>query len=304
MKHFLSLQEWPRQALLNLLEEASGLKRGYGRDVSQSLSGKMLALIFERPSLRTRISFEVAMQQLGGSALYLTASEIGLGKRESLADLVRALGQYVHGIVARVFDHHRLLEIARYAPVPVINGLTRYCHPCQAVADVLTLHEEFGSVRGLKLAYLGHSNQDVARSLAFAAAQFGFQLILASPPAYRLDGKSIEAARALGSEDTITVLRDSLAAVAQADALYTDVWINDGTDPLEAEKRLQIFRPFQLNEQLLSQAQAHAVVMHCMPVHRGREMTDGVADGSRSRLLEQAANRLHAQKAILLRLLG
>jgi ornithine carbamoyltransferase len=303
MRHFLGLMDWSSAALRDLLERAVVLKQRRGD--SPWLQGKTLAMIFERPSLRTRVSFEVAMQQLGGRSLYLKSDEIGWGERESIADIASVLGVYAHGIVARINDYSNLVQMAQSSPIPVINGLTQYNHPCQAMADAMTLYEQFGQFNGLKLAYLGRSNQDVARSLLFAAAKFGFQLIISSPPGYALDEESLAQARSIAGEPVVQRIDDPAAAVRSADAIYTDVWISTGTTgAIEAGYRVQALAPYQVNSAILAAAPRHAIVMHCMPAHRGQEITDVVADGKQSRLLQQAENRLHIHKAILLDLLS
>jgi ornithine carbamoyltransferase len=306
MQHFLSLTDWSSGELTHLLEQAVVLKQSHqtGGD-APVLRGKTLAMIFERPSLRTRVSFEMAMHQLGGHALYLKADEVGLAERESIADVARVLGYYVHAVLVRMNDYDALRQMAQFSTIPIINGLTRYNHPCQAMADALTLYEEFGRLQGLTVAYMGRSNQDVARSLLFAAAKFGFQLIISSPAGYTLDEESLDLARSIGGAKVVQRIDDPYAAVRSADAIYTDVWISTGTtEAIEAGYRAQVLAPYQVNPALLAYAPAHTVVLHCMPAHRQQEITDSVADGQQSRLFQQAENRLHVQKAILLRLLS
>lgn len=303
MEHFLSIADWSSKDLMRLIDEAVFLKREYRTGGNRHvLAGKTLALVFQKPSLRTRVSFELAMHHVGGYAFYLSPNEIGLGKRESIADVARVLGGYVHGVMARVFDHDHVLQLAQWSPVPIINGLSDYNHPCQGMADVLTIYEEFGHLDGLKVAYLGDSN-NVTRSLLFAAARFGFQLIVSAPAGYNLDASSLEKARAIGGNDVVKEIGDPAEAVQGVDVIYTDTWTSMGQEE-EAEARRKIFPPYQVNEALLAKAPAHAIVMHCLPAHRGEEITDAVADGPQSRLFPQAENRLHAQKAILVRLLG
>jgi ornithine carbamoyltransferase len=258
-------------------------------------------MVFQKPSLRTRVSFEMAMQHVGGYALFISPTEIGLGKRESIADIARVLGGYVHGIMARVFDHAHVTELAKWSPVPVINGLSDYNHPCQAMADVLTIYEEFGQLRGLKLAYVGDSN-NVARSLLFAGVRFGFQLVASSPKGYELTPEVVARARGMAGPEVVALTPDPHEAVRGADVIYTDTWTSMGQEE-EAEQRRKIFPPYQVNQKLLAEAPAHAIVMHCLPAHRGEEITDEVADGPQSRLFQQAENRLHAQKSILVQLL-
>ncbi|MGK7929711.1 MAG: ornithine carbamoyltransferase [Spirulina sp.] len=305
MQHFLSLLDWSAGTLTQLIDRALALKQEFvlGEN-SSALRGQTLALVFERPSLRTRVSFEIAMRQLGGDSLYLHGKEMGWGERESIPDIARTLGNYVQGIAARVNDYQKLQELAQWSPIPIINGLTAYNHPCQALADALTLYEEFGQLEGLEVVYLGRSNQDVARSLLFAAAKLGFRLIISSPAAYSLDEDSLEIARSLAGETVVERIDDPRVAVQNADALYTDVWISRGkTDEVEAGHRGRILAPYQINDRLLEATPDRAIVMHCMPVNREQEIANAVADGDRARLFQQGENRLHLQKALLLQLL-
>lgn len=304
MKHFLDIADWSSTDLWDMLNIARVLKEQYKTKGANKplLKGKALGMIFQKPSLRTRVSFEMAMQHVGGHALYLSPQEIGLGKRESIADVARVLGSYVHIIMARTFEHEHILELARWSPVPVINGLTDYNHPCQAMADMLTIYEEFGRLEGLHLAYVGDSN-NVATSLMMAAAQFGMQMTIGSPPGYQPKEEVIEKAFRLSrGRLSVGVTSDPVAAVQNADVVYTDTWTSMGQEE-EAERRRQVFPPYQVNAELLKHAAPHAIVMHCLPAHRGEEITDEVADGPQSRLFPQAENRLHAQKGILVYLL-
>jgi ornithine carbamoyltransferase len=299
----LAIADWSSKDLMELIEQAVFLKREYCTGGNRPvLQGKTLALVFQKPSLRTRVSFELAMHHVGGYAFYLSPNEIGLGKRESIADIARVLGGYANGVMARVFDHQHILELAKWSPVPIINGLSDYNHPCQGMADVMTIYEEFGHLDGLKVAYLGDSN-NVTRSLLFGAARFGFQLIVGSPAGYQLDEATVKHAREIGGHDVLKETTDPIEAVQGADVIYTDTWTSMGQEE-ETEKRRQIFPPYQVNDALLAKAPHHAIVMHCLPAHRGEEITDSVADGPQSRLFPQAENRLHAQKAILVRLLS
>ncbi len=301
MRHFLEIAEWSAPELEHLLRLAVQLKTewqsGGNRPV---LGGKVLAMVFQKPSLRTRVSFEVGMLHLGGHALYLSPAEIGLGQRESIADVARVLSGFAQGIMARVFDPAHITELARWSSVPVINGLSDRSHPCQALADLMTVYEHFGHLRGLRLAYVGDSN-NVTLSLAEAAVRFGLCMSVASPPDYQLPPAEIERVRAMGLDLTLT---DSAArAVEGADVIYTDTWTSMGQEA-ESEKRRKVFPPYQVNAELLRKAPAHAVVLHCLPAHRGEELTDEVADGPQSLIFPQAENRLHAQKAILVRLMS
>jgi ornithine carbamoyltransferase len=301
MQHFLEIVDWSTTELEYLLKLAVQLKlewqSGGNRPV---LAGKTLSMVFQKPSLRTRVSFDVAMAHLGGHAVYLSPAEIGLGQRESIADIARVLSGYSQGIMARVFAREHVTELARWSTVPVINGLSDWSHPCQAMADVLTLYEHFGHLRGLKLAYVGDSN-NVTRSLAEAAARLGMQMSVASPSGYQFNKASVEAIEALGLKLQLT--DNPAQAVDGADAIYTDTWTSMGQEA-EAAKRRQVFPPYQVNADLVDKAASHVVVLHCLPAHRGEEITDDVADGPHSLLFPQAENRLHAQKAILVRLMG
>lgn len=303
VKHFLDLADWTAGDLWDILRLSVALKEEFRAGGNPPrLAGKSLALVFQKPSLRTRVSFEMAMQHVGGYAFYLSPQEIGLGKRESIADIARVLGGYVDVVMARTFDHDHVIDLARWSPVPIINGLTDYNHPCQAMADYLTIYEEFGQLEGLHLAYVGDSN-NVLTSLLMGAAQFGVKVTIASPDGYQPKEYILSRARVL-SQDTldVTVTPDPIAAVTGADVIYTDTWTSMGQEE-EAEKRRRVFPPYQVNADLLAHAASHAIVMHCLPAHRGEEITDDVADGPQSRLFPQAENRLHAQKGILVTLL-
>jgi ornithine carbamoyltransferase len=301
MRHFLEIAEWSTSELDQLIRLAVHLKLEWQSGGNQPiLGGKVLGMIFQKPSLRTRVSFDVAMLHLGGHALYLSPAEIGLGQRESIADVARVLSGYTQGIMARVFDPAHITELAKWSSVPVINGLSDHSHPCQVLADVLTLYEHFGQLRGLKIAYVGDSN-NVTRSLAEAAARLGMKMSVASPRGYQLDTATMQAVATMGLE--LDVSDDPARAVAGADAIYTDTWASMGQEQ-EAEARRKVFPPFQVNADLLQKAEKHTVVLHCLPAHRGEEITDEVADGPQSLLFPQAENRLHAQKAILVRLMS
>jgi ornithine carbamoyltransferase len=303
-RHFLSIHDYSRQELEAMLDLAVRLKAerraGGNRPV---LAGKVLGMIFQKPSLRTRVSFDMAMRHLGGDALYLSPDEIGLGKRESVADVSRVLSGYVDAIMARVFAHAHILELAKYASVPVINGLSDFDHPCQAMADVLTIKERFGRLEGVNLTYVGDGN-NVAVSLLFAAVRLGLNYTIASPEGYDLSvdvrQRGQEMAKETGSR--LRFLRDPHEAVRGAQVIYTDTWTSMGQE-VEAEQRNRVFPPYQVNGKLVSEADPSAIVMHCLPAHRGFEITDEVADGPHSAIFQQAENRLHAQKAILVTLL-
>jgi ornithine carbamoyltransferase len=305
MRHFLQLEDWSTEEIRGLLNDAvslkAELKAGGNRPL---LRGKILGMIFQKASLRTRTSFEVGMLQLGGQAIYLGPSEIGLGKRESIADVSRVLSGYVDGIMARVFDHEHVFELARWSAVPVINGLSDERHPCQAMADMLTIYEHFGYTEGLTLAYIGDGN-NVAASLLMACAHLGINFTTATPNDYRVSDKVVQAAQPLlaRSEITFKQVEHPEEAAQGADILYTDTWISMGQEA-EAEQRVRDFQGYQINADLLKAAKPSTVVMHDLPAYRGKEITDEVADGAQSVIFQQANNRLHAQKAILVKLMS
>ncbi len=262
---------------------------------SSVLRNKNLAMIFQKPSLRTRTSFQIGMNQLGGSALYISPNEIQLGKRESTKDVACVLSGYVDGIMARVFSHEDILDLAEHANVPVINGLSDLLHPCQALADYLTILEHFGRIQGLTLCYVGDGN-NVCHSLMYGASKFGVNMKVACPKGYEPDKKVQKEAGANGLSLTIT--NDPIEGVCGADIVYTDTWTSMGQEK-EHDKRLRTFIDFQLSSELLAHAKDDHIVMHCLPAHRGEEITDEVIDGPHSVVYEEAENRLHAQKAIL-----
>ncbi len=304
IRHFLEL-DWSTEDLHELLQLAVDLKQAWRTGGNQPvLQGKILGMIFQKPSLRTRVSFEVGMKHLGGDAIYLSPAEIGLGTRESVPDVARVLAGYVDGIMARVFEHQHVVELAQWAGVPVINGLSDLHHPCQALADVLTIYEHFGKTEGLKWAYIGDGN-NVAASSLYAAAHFGMDFATATPPQYRIPAEQVEAAMPLvrRAEIEFTQVESPVEAARDADVLYTDTWISMGQEAETAEREA-IFDGYQINEQLLQVAKPGAIVMHCLPAHRGQEITDAMLDGPASQVFPQAANRLHAQKALLVKLLA
>jgi ornithine carbamoyltransferase len=260
-------------------------------------------MVFQKPSLRTRVSFDVAMRHLGGDALYLSPNEIGLGGREAVSDVARVLAGYVQAIMARTFAHAHILELAKWSSVPVINGLSDYNHPCQALADALTIYERFGRLQGLNVAFVGDGN-NVAVSLMHICARLGAHFTLAAPEGYDLPPGAIELAEGFARETgaRLRFLRDPHAGVAGADVIYTDTWTSMGQEA-ETEKRRKVFPPYQVNAALMAEAAPGAIVMHCLPAHRGEELTDEVMDGPQSVVFPQAENRLHAQKAILYHLL-
>ena len=303
MRHFVSLSDLTAEELRELIDRGIQMKaaREGGRR-EPALSGCTMALFFEKPSLRTRVSFEAAMAQLGGSCVFVQASEVGLGTRESIPDFARVISQYVDLLVARVFEHRTVEELARHAAVPVINGLSDLAHPCQALADLLTVQELFGGIEGRTIAFVGDGN-NMARSLAEGAYSLGARFVLAAPPGYGFTGASLKELRQRPGSGTVEVTADPAAAVAAADLIYTDVWTSMGQEH-ETERRRQAFAGFQVNAELLRRAPAHAKVLHCLPAHRGEEITSDVMDGPQSAVFQQAANRLHAQKALLVWLLA
>jgi ornithine carbamoyltransferase len=281
MKHFLCISDCSTEELNALLDLSVSLKKlykGSGRDVC--LAGKVLAMVFEKPSLRTRISFQVAMSDLGGSSIFIRPEDIGgIGKREPIKDMARVLSRYVDGIMARTFEHNTVVELAKFATVPVINALTDWSHPCQAMADVLTIKEHLGRLKGVKVAYVGDGN-NVARSLAFACAKLGMKLVVASPKGYELDGETIEKTNGI-KHDSVSITNDPIKAVADTDVVYTDTWVSMGQEN-EKQKRIKAFKGFQVNMELLKSARADAKIMHCLPAYRGFEITDEVVESPNS----------------------
>jgi ornithine carbamoyltransferase len=303
MKDFLCIRDCTTEQLKELLTESGNLKSLYasgGRDLC--LSGKVLAMLFEKPSLRTRMSFHVAMTDLGGEAIYVKPEDIGgIGKREPIKDMARVLSRYVDGIMARTFEHSSVTELAAFATVPVINALTDWSHPCQAMSDVLTIQEHCGRLEGLKIAYVGDGN-NVARSLAFACAKLGMKMTIASPPGYQLDDEAIQMANQV-APDCVSLTNNPAEAVADAAVVYTDTWVSMGQED-EKQKRIRDFDGFQVNAELLASAPAGAKIMHCLPAYRGYEITDEAAESPDSIIFDQAENRLHFQRALLKKLMG
>lgn len=299
---FLSIQDLSSFQVRYLLAQARHIKLN-PELYREALKGKTLALIFEKPSLRTRVTFDVGIFQLGGHPLYLSPAEINLGKRESVYDVAKNLERMVQGIMIRTFAHQIVEELAAFANIPVINGLTDYSHPCQAMADYLTIWELKGRVAGLKIAFVGDGN-NVAHSLMFAGAQLGANVWIATPPGYEPKPDAIRWAKQRSQETggSCSVTHDPAEAVAKADVIYTDVWASMGQEK-EADERRQIFLPYQVNGKLLRQAKPDATFLHCLPAHRGDEVTDEVIDCPQSAVFQEAENRLHAQKAIMLELM-
>jgi len=287
----ISIADLDFEDIRHLIDSAIRLKG----ERSASLDGKVLALIFEKPSLRTRVSFDVAMKQLGGDAIYLSPAEVGLGQREPVSDMARVLSRYVDGIVARTFSHQSVELLAQYSSVPVINGLSDEEHPCQVLSDLLTIYEKKGGLEGLKIAYVGDAN-NVSNSLLLATSIMGMDFIMATPPGYKPEAKPPKAPR-------VHHTRDPKLAVKNADVVYTDVWTSMGQEA-EAERRRAVFSDYQVNSELLALAKKDAIFMHPLPAHRGEEIAEGLLDVPQSVVFDQAENRLHMQKAILAELLG
>ena len=298
-RDFTSVLDISGAELEEILDVSLGMKRdGPG----PLLAGQTLALIFEKPSLRTRASFEQAMNRLGGQVLHFSAFEVQMGDREPVHDIARVLSTMTQAIGVRTFKHETLSEMAEYASVPVINALTEEEHPCQALADLLTLREHYGRLNGLLLTYVGEGN-NVARSLAYASVLAGIDFTCASPGGFGLPSETLEIANALEGSGSVTQTDDPEAAVEGAAAVYTDVWVSMGHEE-ELESRVEVFKPYQLNAELIAHAPADAIVMHDLPAHRGEEITDDVIESDRSVVFQQAENRMHAQQALLALLLG
>lgn len=299
--HFLDLTDFSNAQLRSVMDEAKRLKtirngafRGQG-----PLAGKVLAMVFERPSTRTRVSFDVGMRELGGETVMLTGDEMQLGRGETIADTARVLSRYVDAIMIRILDHESLKELAAHATVPVINGLTKLSHPCQIMADILTFEEHRGPIEGRTIAWTGDTN-NVLASWIHASARFGFNLRIATPPGLAPKTDIVAWARKNGASVHLTA--DPYEAVAGADCVVTDTWVSMGDD--ESERRHNLLKPFQVNERLMAAANKDAVFMHCLPAHREEEVTEGVIDGPQSVVFDEAENRMHAQKGVLTWCLG
>ncbi len=313
-KDLISIKDLTTQEIEDLFDLAVKLKMNKSK-FNKVLAGKSLALIFQKPSNRTRVSFEVGMYQLGGNSIYLSPSEINLGVRESINDAAKTISRYVDGIVLRTFEHKNCLDMALAAGVPVINGLSDFSHPCQALADLFTIGEKFSRLsqasqkvarrlKGLTLAYVGDGN-NVCNSLLFAAAKTGMNIAVATPAGYAPNSEVVKQAKEMAKEthSQITITEDPLSAVNGAQVVYTDVWASMGQEE-EISKRKIIFKNFQINARLLTNAAPGVLVMHCLPAHRGEEITDDVMDSKNSIVFDQAENRMHVQKAILIKLLS
>jgi ornithine carbamoyltransferase len=301
-KDFLSIRDFSPAEILYLLILARQVKT-HPTTYCETLKRQTLAMIFEKPSLRTRVTFDVGIQQLGGFSIYLSPAEINLGKRESIYDVAKNLERMVQGIMIRTFAHEIAEQLAQFASIPVINGLTDFSHPCQAMADYLTIWESKGNLEGLKIAFVG-DGYNVAHSLMFVGAQLGANVWVATPRGYEPKAEAIRWAeeRARQTRGSCTITNDPVEAVKNADVVYTDVWASMGLES-EAEKRRQAFLPFQVNAKLFQRAKRDAIFLHCLPAHRGDEVTSDVIDSPRSLVFQQAENRLHAQKAIMLELM-
>ena len=303
MKHFLSITDCSAEELNELLDLSSSLKKLYkngGRDVC--LAGKVLAMVFEKPSLRTRISFSVAMSDLGGSSIFIRPEDVGgIGKREPIKDMARVLSRYVDGIMARTFAHNTVVELAKYSTVPVINALTDLSHPCQAMADVLTIKEHLGKLAGVKIAFIGDGN-NVANSLAMASAKLDMKLVVASPKGYELEWGTLEKANNIKA-NSVSITNNPAEAVTGADVVYTDTWVSMGREA-EKKKRVKAFKGFQVNAELLKSAPKGIKIMHCLPAYRDYEITDEVVESANSIIFDQSENRLHFQRALVKKLMS
>ncbi len=300
MKDLLTIGELKKEEAREILSLTKEIKQNKGK-YRNALQGKILAMVFEKPSLRTRVTFEVGMLEMGGNAIFLGPSEIQLGKRESVADVARNLERWVEGIMIRTFGHENVEEMAKWTKLPVINGLSDLHHPCQALADYFTLLERFGKLEDLKIAYVGDGN-NVCHSLLEGAAKFGVHISVATPEGYQPKKEIVE--KVLKEANSkIEILRDPVEAVKNADVIYTDTWTSMGQEH-EKENRVKIFSPYQVNKALMEKTGKETYFMHCLPAHRGEEVTDEVIDSKNSLVFEEAENRLHVQKAIMYILMG
>ncbi|MDD1737079.1 MAG: ornithine carbamoyltransferase [Methanothrix sp.] len=297
--NLISISDLSREEILKLLESAEAFRARRGGH-GQPLQGKSLAMIFEKPSTRTRVSLEVAASELGGHPLYLSAGELQLGRGETIADTARVLSRYVHAVTARVYSHSTVVQLAAHATVPVVNALSDWEHPLQILADLQTMRQRFGKLEGLSLAWVGDGN-NVCNSLILASAILGMQITVASPRGYQPKAQIIEQARRLGGQPVIT--EEPSAAAEGADVLVTDTWVSMGDEAEEAE-RLRVFGKYQVNAGLMGLAAPRAIALHCLPAHRGQEITDEVMDGPKSAVFDEAENRLHTSKAVMAWLMG
>lgn len=304
-RDLLSLYDLTNEELIAILDFADELKAKQKRgEPHPYLAGKTLGMIFQKNSTRTRVSFEVGMYQLGGHALFLSSKDLQLGRGETIGDTAQTLSRYVDGIMIRTFSHDEVIELAEKADVPVINGLTDLLHPCQVLADLMTVREKKGQLKGLKLAFVGDGN-NVAHSLLYGCARVGMDITVCTPPGYQPDSQVVTQAGEVAQQNgsTVTVIHDLAEALTGADVIYTDVWASMGQEQ-EREERIKKFVPYQINSKALSMAKEDVIVMHCLPAHRGEEITDEVIDGPHSVVFDEAENRLHAQKAVMAMVMG
>ena len=305
MKHLLSLNDLSTDEIHDLLKLSAKLKRQTKEGVQHHLlKGKTLGMIFTKSSTRTRVSFEVGMYQLGGYSLFLSSNDIQLGRGESIFDTANVLSRYIDGIMIRTFQQSDVEDLAKYGSIPVINGLTDEMHPCQILADLLTVYEHKGKLEGLKLAYIGDGN-NVAHSLLHGCTKTGMDIAIASPKGYECDSRYVEEAKeaAKSSGSKVVLTQDPVEAIANADVVYADTWISMGQED-QKEEKLNIFMPYQINSQLFSKAKEDAIFLHCLPAYRGYEVTEDVIDSAQSVIFDEAENRLHAQKAVMATLMG
>jgi len=298
--NLISISDLTKNQIFSILNSAEAFKQSRGRSRDRPMAGKSLAMIFEKPSTRTRVSLEVAFEELGGHALYLSAGELQLGRGETIADTARVLSRYVHGITARVYSHNTVVQLARHSSVPVVNALSDWEHPLQVLADLMTMRQRFGWLEDLKVAWVGDGN-NVCNSMILAAAIIGMHMKVASPKGYQPKAQILEEAKRLGGLPEIMI--DPAEAARDADVVLTDTWISMGDEKEEAE-RLRVFGKYQVDSDLMKQAHENAICMHCLPAHRGQEITDEVMDGRQSVVFDEAENRLHTSKAVLGRLMG
>jgi ornithine carbamoyltransferase len=301
MRHLLDIFDLTTEEILALLADSARWKATPRSQLAKPLAGKLLGLVFEKPSLRTRVSFEAAATRLGGASLFMVGDEVGLGRRESVEDFARVISQYVDALVMRVFAHATVASVAAHASVPVVNGLSDAAHPCQALADLLTIQELFGGVSGRVIAFVGDGN-NVARSLARGCARLGARFILARPAGYGFDIGFVRDIAAQCPGAKIEQTADPVKAVSQADVIYTDVWTSMGQESERAKRHLE-FKPYQINAALMRKSPSHARILHCLPAHRGEEITADVLEGPQSSVIQQAANRMNAQAALLMSLI-
>jgi ornithine carbamoyltransferase len=297
-KDFINIADFSDDQVCGLIDQAIADKALFrAGELPASLTGRTLAMVFEKPSLRTRVSFEAAMTHLGGHAIYLAPADIGMGSREPIIDVARVLGRMCDGIMARTFSHDTVVQLARHAPVPVINALSDMLHPCQAMADLMTIQEHFGDLEGKTLLFVGDGN-NVACSLAMACAKVGMRFIIACPDNYHMPADFVASVRDIGGPDCCTVTSDARTAAAQSSVLYTDTWVSMGQED-EKHQRIQDFENFKIDSELMSAAPDEAIVMHCLPAYRGLEITDDVFEAHADTIMSEAENRLHFQRTLL-----